>query len=193
MLDRVVELSTFVTNVFLIAGVLIAILQLIKMKESNSLQLESILADHERKKKQSTLEFYSEIYPYLSELRAKITDVFCNEHINPNDTRFTENQDMQKVIYEYLVILERFSVGINSGVYDIDIFALTSGKTVSDMYKKLSSIIDYWRTTQHYPEMFYDLERMSRDIDEIREKAYPRPTGKDSKINLDSCYDKLVK
>lgn len=81
MLDTIVKLSTIFTNVFLIAGAIVAVLQLKKMKESNALQLESILADHERRKKQSTLEFYSEVYPYLSELRTKITDTFCDEYI----------------------------------------------------------------------------------------------------------------
>ena len=66
MLDIIYKLSTIIANVFILAGTVIAILQLIKMKENNSLQLKSLLADHERKRKQSTLEFYSEIYPYLS-------------------------------------------------------------------------------------------------------------------------------
>lgn len=184
MLDTIVKLSTIFTNIFLIIGAIVAALQLKKMKESNTLQLKSILADHERRKKQSTLEFYSEVYPYLSELRTKITDTFCDEYINPSDTRYKDNHDIQKVIYEYLVIIERFSVGINSGIYDINVFAQTSGKTVSDMYKKLSPVINQWRISQNYPEMFYDFEKMSRDIDEIRDKAYPRPTGNDLKIDM---------
>lgn len=186
MLDVIVNLSTICTNIFLIAGAIVALLQLIKMKESNSLQLKSILADHERRKKQATLEFYSEVYPYLSELRTKITDIFGDEYINPSDTRYRDHQNMQKIIYEYLVIIERFSVGINSGVYDIKIFAQTSGKTVSDMYKKLSPVINYLRLSHNYPEMFYDLEKMSKDIDEIREKTFPLPTGKDFKIDMEN-------
>lgn len=193
MLERIVELSTIITNIFLIAGTVVAALQLVKMGENNSLQLKNILADHERRRKQSTLEFYSELYPYLSELRTKITDVFCDEYINPSDPRYAENQEIQKVIYEYLVIVERFSVGINSGVYDIDVFARTSGKTVSSMYKKLSPIINLWRTTQNYPEMFYDLEKMSREIDTTREKAYPKPSGSDLKMDLDIICDKYTK
>ena len=184
MLDTIVKLLTILTDIFLIAGAIVALLQLMKMKESNTLQLKSILDDHERRKKQSTLEYYTEVYPYLRELRTKITDAFCDEYINPNDPRFKENQSIQKVTYEYLVIIERFSVGINSGIYDLDVFAQTSGKTVSDMYKKLSLVINQWRISQNYPEMFYDYEKMSKEIDEIRDRAYPRPSGKDLKIDM---------
>lgn len=49
------------------------------------------------------------------------------------------------MIYEYLVIVERFAVGINSVIYDINVFAKTSGEVVSDMYKKLSSIVENMR------------------------------------------------
>lgn len=73
------------------------------MKKSNFLQPKSLMADHERRKKQSTLEFYSIIYPYLSEFRTKTTDVFGNGYVTPDDVRYKQNTDIQKMIYEYLV------------------------------------------------------------------------------------------
>lgn len=83
------------------------------------------------------------------------------------------------MIYEYLVILERFAVGVNSGIYDINIFAKTSGKVVSDMYKRLSPIIEEMRASQNYPEMFNDLEKMCKDIVLVRAKMYPKVMGED--------------
>ena len=188
MLNTIVAISTVITNLFLSIGVIIAILQLNKMKESNVLQSKNMIADHERKKKQSTLEFYTEIYPYLCELRTKITDVFGNEYINPNDVKYKNNSDMQKVIYEYLVIIERFAVGINSGIYDINIFAKTSGKIVSDMYKRLFPIIEEMRTNQRYPEMFCDFEKMCKDVEKVREKMYPKPMGEDLALLKDIYF-----
>lgn len=179
MLSTIVGFSTIVTNLFLSVGVLIAVFQLIQMKKSNILQSKSLLADHERRKKQSTLEFYSNIYPYLSEFRTKITDVFGNGYVTPDDVRYKQNADIQKMIYEYLVIIERFAVGVNSGIYDINVFAKTSGKVVSDMYKKLSPIIEELRVTQNYPEMFNDFEKMSKDVEKVREKMYPKLLGED--------------
>ena len=54
-------------------------------------------------KKQSTLEFYSDIYPYLSEFSTKITDIFGNGYVTPDDVRYTLDEDIQQIIYEYLV------------------------------------------------------------------------------------------
>ena len=70
-------------------------------------------------------------------------------------------------------------IGDNSGIYDINIFAKTSGKVVSDMYKKLSPIIEDMRITQNYPEMFNDFEKMSIDVVKVREKMYPKLSGED--------------
>lgn len=131
MLSTIVEVSTIVTNIFLSVGAVIAVFQLIQMKKSNILQSKSLMADHERRKKQSTLEFYSDIYPYLSEFRTKITDIFGNGYVTPDDVRYKQDKDIQQMIYEYLVIIERFAVGINSGIYDINVFAKTSEKVVS--------------------------------------------------------------
>lgn len=179
MLGTIVQISTIVTNLFLSAGVVIAIFQLIQMKQSNILQLKNIMADHERRKKQSTLEFYSNLYPYLSEFRTKITDIFGNGYVTPDDVRYKQNADIQKMIYEYLVIIERFAVGVNSGIYDINVFAKTSGKVVSDMYKKLSPIIEDMRISQNYPEMFNDFEKMCKDVEIARDKMYPKLMGED--------------
>ncbi len=179
MLSTIVEVSTIVTNIFLSVGAVITVFQLIQMKKSNILQSKSLMADHERRKKQSTLEFYSDIYPYLSEFRTKITDIFGNGYVTPDDVRYIQDKDIQQMIYEYLVIIERFAVGVNSGIYDINIFAKTSGKVVSDMYKKLSPIIENMRITQNYPEMFNDFEKMSKDVLEVREKMYPKLSGED--------------
>lgn len=179
MLSTIVKVSTIVTNIFLSVGSVVAVFQLIQMKKSNMLQSKSLLADHERRKKQSTLEFYSNIYPYLSEFRTKITDVFDNGYVTPDDIRYKQNADIQKMIYEYLVIIERFAVGINSEIYDINVFAKMSGKIVSDMYKKLSPIIEDMRCVHNYPEMFCDFEKMSKDIEEVRKRIYPKLLGED--------------
>ena len=179
MLNTIVGISTIVTNLSLSLGAMIAVFQLFQMKKSNILQSKSLMADHERRKKQSTLEYYTSIYPYLSEFRTKITDLFDNDYITPNDMRYKQNEDIQKMIYEYLVIIERFAVGINSGIYDINIFSKTSGKVVSDMYKKLSPIIEEMRVIQNYPEMFNDYEKMCKDIEQVRENMYPKLKGKD--------------
>lgn len=179
MLSTIVDVSTMVTNIVLSVGAVITVFQLIQMKKSNILQSKSLMADHERRKKQSTLEFYSDLYPYLSEFRTKITDVFGNGYVTPDDVRYKQNPDLQKMIYEYLVIIERFAVGVNSGIYDINVFARTSGKVVSDMYKKLSPIIEDMRIIQNYPEMFNDFEKMSKDVEKVRDKMYPKLSGED--------------
>lgn len=171
-MDNIVLITGIISNVFVSIGVVVAIFQLYKMKESNEIQTKTMLADHERRKKQSTLEFYSQIYPTLSEIRTRIKDTFGNEIINPDDPKYKNNTDLKNQIYEYLVIIERFAVGINSGVYDINIFIFTSGIVVSGMYKKLELVIERMRITENYPDMFCSFEKMSKEIERINNNEY---------------------
>lgn len=86
------------------------------------------------------------------------------------------------------MIIERFAVGVNTGIYDINIFTNTSGKVVADIYKKLSPIIENMRLTQNYPEMFCDLEKMSKEVEKIRNNMHSQITdsGEIKYINLNN-------
>lgn len=179
MFDALVAISTIITNLFLSLGVVIAVFQLIQMRKGNLLELNNMKADHERKKKQSTIEFYNEIYPYLRDCKAEIVSAFGEGYVTPDDKRYKENSILQKAINEYLIIIERFAVGVNAGIYDINIFAKTSGKIVCDTYKRLSPVIENMRKVQSYPELFNDFEKMCKDVEKIRERMYPKPLGED--------------
>lgn len=68
---------------------------------------------------------------------------------------------------------------MNAGIYDINIFAKTSGKVISDTYRRLTPIIEDMRKAQNYPELFNDFEKMCKNVDAIREKMYPKVLGED--------------
>lgn len=172
-------ISTIITNLFVSIGVVIAVFQLVQMRKGNSLQFNSVKADHERRKKQSTIEFYNEIYPYLRDCKMEIANAFGEGYVTPDDKRYQENQSLQKAITEYLTIIERFAVGVNAGIYDVNVFARTSGKVVSDTYKRLSPVIENMRKDQNYPQLFNDFEKMCKNIDKVREKMYPKLQGED--------------
>ncbi len=178
-LDMLIGISTIITNLFLSIGVVIAVFQLVQMKKGNFLQFNSTKADHERRRKQSTIEFYNEIYPYLRDCKTEIANAFGEGYVTPDDKRYQENLSLQKAILEYLTIIERFAVGVNAGIYDVNIFARTSGKVVSDTYKRLSPVIENMRKVQNYPQLFNDFEKMCKDIDKAREKMYPKLQGED--------------
>lgn len=176
-LNILIGISTIISNVFLSVGVVIAVFQLVQMRKGNILQFNSTKADHDRRRKQSTIEFYNEIYPYLKDCKAEIVNAFGEGYVTPDDQRYQENPSLQKAITEYLTVIERFAVGINAGIYDINVFARTSGKVVSDTYKRLSPVIENMRKVQNYPQLFNDFEKMCKEVDKVREKMYPKLQG----------------
>lgn len=177
--NMLIGVSTIITNLFLSVGVVIAVFQLVQMKKETLLQFKTTKADHERRRKQSTIEFYNEIYPYLRDCKVEIANAFGEGYVTPDDKRYQENPSLQKAINEYLTIIERFAVGVNAGIYDVNVFARTSGKVVSDTYKRLSPVIENMRKIQNYPQLFNDFEKMCKDVDKIREKMYPKLQGED--------------
>ena len=123
----------------------------------------------------------------LRDCKMEIANAFGEGYVTPDDKRYQENPSLQKAITEYLTIIERFAVGVNAGIYDVNVFARTSGKVVSDTYKRLSPVIENMRKVQNYPQLFNDFEKMCKDIDKVREKMYPNLQGEDliSVENLD--------
>lgn len=78
----------------------------------------SFLADHERRRKQATIEyldsFRSEVRPMVDQLKIIFPRTIA---IDPNDL----NEEHADSIKKYMNILEALSSGVNTNVYDIDI------------------------------------------------------------------------
>ena len=161
-LDIFYPLTVIITNVFIIVGVFVA--------------YRSISLDHDRRKKQSTIEFYDKIwekfYPLLKIIDKKPQGVLNVEDIDGD-------AELQELIREYLSIMERFSVGVNTGVYDIYVLNRMSGFRTINSYEKLGQYIKNSRTTN--PNGYKDFEEVVDWLKEIRKKP---PSPEERKANI---------
>ncbi|MDR1883039.1 MAG: DUF4760 domain-containing protein [Prevotella sp.] len=164
-------MTSILTNCALIIGVIIALGQL-------WLARKSLKADHERRKKQSTIEFYHKIFESPMKLRGEIKDVFGDDHINVTDARYKDNEGLKKSITSYLSLMERFATGINMEVYDLNAFTRIAGKANADTFKRLFPIVEERRKTLSNPNLYKEFERLTENIAKERERIYPDP-GKD--------------
>ncbi len=120
-------------------------------------------AENERKKKQSTVEFINNIRdrykPTYNELNKKYSGVI----------NLTEIDDtLKNELREILSTIEHLSVGINSGVYDFQIFFRMSGSYFLSIFRKLHPYILDCQKSQ--PSRYIEFESICKKIEIERKK-----------------------
>jgi len=124
-------------------------------------------ADHDRKKKQSTIEFYN--------LISSENEVF-SDNINKygNTLDFTSvryNVVLNKSVKRYLSRLERLAIGVASGIYDFDILNHMSGYFLIRKYYQLEKYIQEVRKVKKR-NVYSEFERMIKKLEKCR-KEHP--------------------
>jgi hypothetical protein len=170
MPDTFLTISTIIANTALTAGVVVAVVQLSGLRASNQLQREVFLADHERRKKQATIEFTHRVLEERRAVSGLITNAFGADHINPGDPRYSENPELKSAVLRYLNLMERISVGINIGVYDLHTFSRITGRATSRFFRRLTPIIESRRLETGAPTLYRDFEVMTKAIDADRDQ-----------------------
>ena len=105
----------------------------------------SYIADHRRRRRQATFEFYHNIYERFIEQLKRINEVFPEENKPIKVSEAKDKKDVSSEIRGYLSCMERFAVGINRGIYDFDIFKSTVGAihTIKLFYRFNEFISDF--------------------------------------------------
>lgn len=87
-----------------------------------------IIADHERRKKQATVEFIRDLRIIWIELRTKLEKEYGQDTLSKNDVEGIIADPLKdNVVVSLLGSMENLAVGINSGVYDIHLLYRMSG------------------------------------------------------------------
>jgi hypothetical protein len=150
---------------------LMQILQTVSIVTGVIVALISLIKDHKRRRYQTTVEIYNHTSEEMNELRNKIKNIFSNEKINPNDTRYKEDKELQFTIARLLSLFEQISVGINLKVLDLDVFMRIAGRSSISMYKRLELVIKK-RREKGFPTAYMDFEIL---VNKMREKYEKQP------------------
>ncbi|WFF71813.1 DUF4760 domain-containing protein [Proteiniclasticum sp. QWL-01] len=159
--------STLIANICVCVGVIVAVRQF-------DLTKKSFIADHERRKKQSTIEFYGHLkivsYELDRILEEFLKDIRITNELMINADSNPKVKEALEAIRDYLDLIEGFSVGINTEVYDLSIFMRIAGRSTTNKYEKLKEYIDLRRTSLGRPNLYEDFEKMVNRIREITNK-----------------------
>ncbi|MDR3148398.1 MAG: DUF4760 domain-containing protein [Oscillospiraceae bacterium] len=152
-IDSILTLIELVISAFTLAAAVLTL----------RVGIKTLKADHERRKKQSTIEFYQEISNITAKLKEAIDKLFADKAINPTDPDYANNEELKLKISQYLTVMERFAVGINTGVYDLDIYMRCAGRSTIHWYDRLVQIIKDKRK-DNKSHLYIDFEHMTNEL-----------------------------
>ena len=155
MLHYIQEYLPLVESLFVILGVIFIAFQLRQ-------QARASIADHDRQRKQSTIEFYnalsSDSQEFLDDISGKPLDLaFVNA-----------NPKLRKSVVRYLARLERLSIGIAADVYDFEILCLMSGRFLIKKHLQMKQYIHESRVAKNAPMLFMEFEILVSKIEKYR-------------------------
>jgi len=160
------EIAICITPIIAMVAAYIAIKQLRLMKES-------VKADHERRKKQATIEFYRSIKNECTGFMKQINEKFPKgKVINVCDVE--NDRAILNIIREYLSRIEVLSVGINIGIYDIATFDRIAGESTIKSFKRFKVIIDFRRKTSGNSHLYEDFEKFISELENLRKERFPK-------------------
>jgi len=165
-LNIVQEYLAVIESIAVILGVVFIVIQ-IKQRVKVS------RADHDRQKKQATIEYYnslsSDSYEFLDDIKGRKLDLSL---VNSDKT-------LRKSVIRYLSHLERLSVGVRNDVYDFNIINLMSGRFLIKKYEQFEIFIKESRIQKKAPVLYKEFELLVKMLDDFRKK-YPEQTSDES-------------
>lgn len=133
-------------------------------------------ADHDRQKKQSTIEFYNLIstdsYQFLDDIKNKTLDL----------ASVNSDKALRKSVIRYLSRLERFAIGIASDVYDFEILCLMSGRYLSKKFNQFKPYIEEARINKNAPMLYKEFELLIAKIDAYRKNRPDQTVDKSFRV-----------
>jgi hypothetical protein len=128
-------------------------------------QTEIARENHDRKKKQSTIEFYNTISLESERFSDNIGGKFW-------DTKsILSNEVSNKSVSRYLSRLERLAIGVKSDIYDFETIYIMSGDYLIKRYEELKEYIEYTREARILKNHYREFELMVKRL-ENRRKGY---------------------
>lgn len=126
---------------------------------------KAFLADHERRKKQATIEYINLIRDRYRTIDFDLRGKYGEGEL---DTNKLTDDELQAAL-ELLSVVEHLAVGVNTGVYSLNVLSRLSGGYFSQLFERYYPVIRARRQMRGMkPTLFNEMEKMYQDLSAIR-------------------------
>ena len=132
------------------------------------------LKDHERRRKQATIEYFEAMTDRLFDIQAKF-----NDKLTKQDVEISNLENYPELLKDATAVLsafERLSVGVNTNVFDFNILNRMAGSYLIFLYTRFSPYIEIIRKDASRQKSYIEFERLIMRIK--REKNPINNSGK---------------
>lgn len=132
-------------------------------------------ADHERRKKEATIEYINNVRQLWSKNRQDFDKKFgAHSHSLTDEdvSNINNDKELKETVRGLLGLLEHISVGMNTGVYDKNLLFRMSGKYLIDLFDRFKPYIK--ESQKENPYSYIEFEELVVDFQE-RKRLRPDP------------------
>ena len=120
--------------------------------------IKSYAQDHKRRKKQATIEFYNSMCEDLYDINARTDQILGGTA--PTIENIQNNTQLKADVTKMLSTYERFSVGVNSGVFDLDLTDRMAGSYLIVLFTRFSPYIQEIRKDASRQSSYVEFEHL---------------------------------
>lgn len=144
-------------------------LQLRALRRQIAVAEEATRLDHDRRRKQATLDFYTATLEKRAALRDLLPYDRDADAIRDliRDIK-SEDDGRGKEITNYLSLFEGLAAGVNSGVYDLDTIERVAGGRIRAIAHNYKSWIDSRRAMFDNPNLYEELDHLAGQLEARR-------------------------
>ncbi len=142
----------------------ISLLTLIVISFQLYLIYKTYKADHERREKQSSIEFVNNIRYFSWPLEVELRKKHQMKTINTDDL----DEETEVTIGRFLSVVEQLSVGVNSKVYNVDIVDRMIGTHLIGMYERLLPFMQHSRKERNSETLYTEYKTLYNKICNMR-------------------------
>lgn len=122
--------------------------------------------DHERRRKQATIEYFEDITFKLYNTQARFNSKFNPQSIDI--AMLDTNSELLKDATEILAAFERLCVGVNTEIFDFDILERMAGSYLIVLYSYFSPYIEKIRSDNSRKNSYKEFESVVNHIKQKR-------------------------
>lgn len=126
--------------------------------------IRSFKADHERRQKQSTIEYVNQIRHIYQPIDRKLREKYRDKALNPEDVDDGDLGDIR----EMLSVLENLAVGVNTGVYNLALVNRMMGTAIVKINDNTKPYIRHARINRGSATLYEEFDGMSSQINSLR-------------------------
>lgn len=167
------EIIEIAANIFTCVGILIALCEFYFFHKS-------IYADYERSKKQATIDLYMEHYNDIIQLNHEIYLRYQRKKVPVEEIK--NDDEFKQILKQYLNWMEWISTGINTDIYDMNVFDRLYGRAMVRLYEQLEDYIQYRRIELKEWEVYRDYELLVVKLKQIHMEMRESEVNKEAVI-----------